>query len=180
VFIHHFGSKTFASEKINYTESMLRNWERFKRKWGISPSWQIEKGIPILDLVRGEFDKNKFYVPLDINPIEIDGMKSKNFLGKLNLATIKWFLDTYKLEDDVALILYEDNPDSAYNRLLELIEKLGYNPENIPDIIIYSDKLSRFEEPRLIASVDGIINTSKISEEWIGWAKRLGKEIIDV
>ncbi|MGC8889892.1 MAG: methyltransferase domain-containing protein [bacterium] len=180
VFIHHYGSKTFTSEKINYTESMLKNWERFKRKWGIPSSWTLEKGIPILDLVRGGFDKNKFYVPIDITPIKIEGMRAKNFLARLNLATVKWFLDTYKLEDDVALILYEENSDSAYNKLLEVIEKLGYNSENVPDIIIYSNKLSKFEEPRLIASVDGIINTSQINEEWVEWARKLDKEIIDV
>jgi len=179
VFIHHYGSKTFASEKINYTESMLKNWERFKEKWDIPPSWTIDKGIPILDLVKGGFDKDKFYVPLDIAPIKIEGMRSKNFLGRLNLATMKWFLSNYRVEDDVALVLYEENPDSSYEKLLELIEKLGYKPEYVPDIIIYSDKLSRFEEPRLISSIDGIIDTTQIDKEWLEWARRLGKEIIE-
>ncbi|MBC7320847.1 methyltransferase domain-containing protein, partial [bacterium] len=180
VFIHHFGSKTFASEKINYTSAMLKNWERFKRKWGLPSSWPIERGIPILELVRGGFDKDRHYVPLDIVPLKVEGMRSKNILGRLNLATVKWFLENYKLEDDTALILYEQDADSSYNKLLELIDKLGYNPESVPDIIIYSDRLSRFEEPRLIASVDGVINTSQTSEEWIGWAKKLGKEIIEL
>jgi GT2 family glycosyltransferase/2-polyprenyl-3-methyl-5-hydroxy-6-metoxy-1,4-benzoquinol methylase len=180
VFIHHYGSKTFASEKINYTESMLKNWERFKRKWGIPSGWTIDKGIPILELIKGGFDRDKHYVPLDITPLRVEGMRSRNFLGKLNPGVIKWFLSNYKVEDDVALVLYEEDPDSTYEKLLKIIDKLGYKPESVPDIIIYSDKLSRFEEPKLIAGMDGIINTSQIDKEWLEWARRLGKGIIEI
>lgn len=180
VFIHHYGSKTFTSEKIDYTESMLKNWERFKKKWNIPSNWTIDKGIPISEVIKGGFDRDKHYVPLDIVPLKVEGMRARNFLGRLNLATIKWFLNSYKIEDDVALILYEENPDSSYEKLLKIIENLGYKPETVPDIIIYSDKLSKFEEPRLISSVNGIINTTKIDKEWLEWARRLGKEIIEV
>jgi len=180
VFIHHYGSKTFASEKINYTESMLKNWERFKRKWGIPSGWTIDKGIPILELIKGGFDRDKHYVPLDITPLRVEGMRSRNFLGKLNPGVIKWFLSNYKVEDDVALVLYEEDPDSTYERLLKIIDKLGYKPESVPDIIIYSDKLSRFEEPKLIAGMNGIINTPQIDKEWLEWARRLGKGIIEI
>jgi len=34
-FVHHFGSRTFASAKIDYKESLHKNWEIFKQKWGI-------------------------------------------------------------------------------------------------------------------------------------------------
>jgi hypothetical protein len=119
-------------------------------------------------------------VPLDITPLRVEGMRSRNFLGKLNPGVIKWFLSNYKVEDDVALVLYEEDPDSTYERLLKIIDKLGYKPESVPDIIIYSDKLSRFEEPKLIAGMDGIINTSQIDKEWLEWARRLGKGIIEI
>jgi GT2 family glycosyltransferase/glycosyltransferase involved in cell wall biosynthesis len=32
-FIHHFGSRTFIGAKIDYRESLNRNWEIFKKKW---------------------------------------------------------------------------------------------------------------------------------------------------
>jgi len=34
-FVHHFGSRTFAGEKVDYAESLHQNWEIFKSKWGI-------------------------------------------------------------------------------------------------------------------------------------------------
>ncbi|MBP8638421.1 MAG: glycosyltransferase [Dictyoglomi bacterium] len=180
VFIHHYGNKTFTSEKISYTESMIKNWERFRRKWSIPSGWSIDKGYPIGDIVRGKFNREEHYVPLDITPLSIEGLRGKNLLGSLNFSTLKWFLEKYREEDDIALILYEKDPDSAYQKLIEIIKKLGYEPEHIPDIIIYSDRLSRFEEPRLIAVTDGIISSPETKEEWLEWAKKFGREIIGV
>jgi len=34
-FVHHFGNRTFAGSGIDYSESLKRNWEIFKKKWGI-------------------------------------------------------------------------------------------------------------------------------------------------
>jgi hypothetical protein len=41
VFIHHQGSLTFSSEKIDYSRAMKRNWELFKAKWGLPPHTQL-------------------------------------------------------------------------------------------------------------------------------------------
>ena len=34
-FVHHFGSRTFIGEKIDYRKSLLQNWKIFKEKWGL-------------------------------------------------------------------------------------------------------------------------------------------------
>lgn len=47
VFIHHAGSQTFKGERIDYRQSLLRNWELFKTKWQLSPSLPIERGYPM-------------------------------------------------------------------------------------------------------------------------------------
>jgi GT2 family glycosyltransferase/Flp pilus assembly protein TadD/2-polyprenyl-3-methyl-5-hydroxy-6-metoxy-1,4-benzoquinol methylase len=47
VFIHHTGGQTFKGAGINYTESMLRNWELFKAKWAIPHDTPIAKGYTI-------------------------------------------------------------------------------------------------------------------------------------
>jgi GT2 family glycosyltransferase len=44
VFIHHTGGQTFKAAKIDYRESLLRNWELFKAKWGIPADTPYEKG----------------------------------------------------------------------------------------------------------------------------------------
>lgn len=44
VFIHHTGSQTFKAAKIDYRQSLMRNWELFKAKWGIPADAPYEKG----------------------------------------------------------------------------------------------------------------------------------------
>ncbi|MGB4780848.1 glycosyltransferase, partial [Candidatus Methylomirabilis sp.] len=43
-FIHHTGSQTFKVAKIDYRQSLMRNWELFKAKWGIPADAPHEKG----------------------------------------------------------------------------------------------------------------------------------------
>src|SRR5205823_955848 len=43
-FVHHAGSQTFRSAKINYQDAMTANWRLFKSKWGIVPDSPIELG----------------------------------------------------------------------------------------------------------------------------------------
>src|SRR5207253_403022 len=43
-FVHHAGSQTFRSAKINYQDAMIANWRLFKSKWGIVPDSPIELG----------------------------------------------------------------------------------------------------------------------------------------
>jgi len=44
VFIHHTGSQTFKIAGIDYSQSLDRNWELFKAKWGIAADVPYEKG----------------------------------------------------------------------------------------------------------------------------------------
>jgi GT2 family glycosyltransferase/glycosyltransferase involved in cell wall biosynthesis/Tfp pilus assembly protein PilF len=47
VFIHHTGSQTFKSARINYREAMLRNWEIFRTKWKMPAEITLENGYPV-------------------------------------------------------------------------------------------------------------------------------------
>lgn len=44
VFVHHTGSQTFKTAKIDYRQSLMRNWGLFKAKWGIPDDALYEKG----------------------------------------------------------------------------------------------------------------------------------------
>lgn len=63
-FVHHFGSRTFSGSGIDYQESLKRNWEIFKKKWGI-PS-EIEYGAPfdLSEILSQRFDPVRHYCPL--------------------------------------------------------------------------------------------------------------------
>ena len=44
VFIHHTGSRTFRSARLDYKQNMLANWEVFKTRWGISRDTVMRHG----------------------------------------------------------------------------------------------------------------------------------------
>ena len=80
-FIHHFGNRTFIGAKIDYRESLHKNWEIFKRKWG------MPKDIPygsynVSDILKKGFILKKHYCPLpetDASAVsEMEGIPENN------------------------------------------------------------------------------------------------------
>ncbi len=67
VFIHHFGSQTFAANKIDWTATMRENWLKFAAKWDLP---QIRQGggyVPGPAIRRG-FVRDLHYVALPRQP----------------------------------------------------------------------------------------------------------------
>ena len=67
-FIHHFGNRTFIGAKIDYRESLHKNWGIFKEKWG------MPKDIPygsynVSDILEKGFIPEKHYCPLPDTPV---------------------------------------------------------------------------------------------------------------
>jgi GT2 family glycosyltransferase len=62
VFIHHFGSRSFAANNVDYRATMEANWEKFANKWGFTGplSEQGYQGRAVHD--RG-FDSSRHYIP---------------------------------------------------------------------------------------------------------------------
>lgn len=67
-FVHHFGSRTFAGSGIDYRESLNRNWEIFKKKWGIPAEVAYGADYDVSHLLEQNFIPVKHYCPL--NPKE--------------------------------------------------------------------------------------------------------------
>ena len=54
-FLHHFGSKTFEHNKIDYSASLSRNSALFKKKWPhIDMDWLLEIDEPLLETLERE------------------------------------------------------------------------------------------------------------------------------
>jgi hypothetical protein len=67
VFIHHFGSVTFAANKIDWQASMHENWTKFARKWGLEEQFPLNGYQPQPVIARG-FDRALHYIPLTQEP----------------------------------------------------------------------------------------------------------------
>jgi GT2 family glycosyltransferase len=66
VFIHHFGSATFAANKVDYTSQMERNWEIFAARWGL-PNKYPAQGYNAAPAIARGFVRSRDYVALPAN-----------------------------------------------------------------------------------------------------------------
>ncbi len=69
VFIHHFGSQTFAANKIDWTATMRENWSKFAAKWDLPPQ-QVGGGYSPTPAIRRGFVRARHYVALPAPPSE--------------------------------------------------------------------------------------------------------------
>lgn len=67
VFIHHFGSQSFAANNVDYAASMRGNWSKFAQKWGYPPAFPENGYEPRHAFTKG-FDRARHYVPLAAVP----------------------------------------------------------------------------------------------------------------
>ena len=73
-FVHHFGSRTFAGAKIDYRESLYKNWEIFKEKWGISKN--VPYGFYDLSFLRKKgFIYSKHYFPIEKTTVKAENLE---------------------------------------------------------------------------------------------------------
>lgn len=63
-FVHHFGSRTFGGAKIDYRESLRKNWEIYKKKWGMPADLAYGSSYDLSFLLKDGFIHSKHYVPI--------------------------------------------------------------------------------------------------------------------
>ncbi|MGE5544092.1 MAG: glycosyltransferase, partial [Bacillota bacterium] len=189
VFIHHYGSRTFAGAKMDYLEMMRRNWKKFKDKWDLPVDKPMEYGYSAAEVLNRVFDAELHYSPLPQSPDDFTaGMdpafnekRGFSFLVMLDWpgmqASLRTVLDAYlaafKADDDVSLImLVEDvgdneemNLQSAENWLVEAIKVKGLEVDSIPDILLSRSPDSPRNRLALYKSVQAYIPTGELLEE---------------
>ena len=65
VFIHHFGSRSFVANKVEYGRTMRENGATFAKKWGVA---LVEGGYDSRPAIARGFDRAEHYVPLPADP----------------------------------------------------------------------------------------------------------------
>ena len=71
VFIHHFGSRSFAANNVDYTKTMETNWRKFTEKWGYPQTFPANGYIGRDAYTRG-FDRRKHFVQIQPSAHEPD------------------------------------------------------------------------------------------------------------
>jgi len=67
-FVHHYGSRSFAGNRIDYASLMDRNYALFRQKWGLPDGPAEARTIRLGNLLARPFDPARDYVPLPPPP----------------------------------------------------------------------------------------------------------------
>ncbi len=67
-FVHHYGSRSFAGNRIDYAALMDRNYALFRQKWGLPAGAEEARTIRLGSLLARPFDRARDYVPLPPPP----------------------------------------------------------------------------------------------------------------
>jgi GT2 family glycosyltransferase/Flp pilus assembly protein TadD len=111
-FVHHFGSRTFAGAKIDFRESLHKNWEIFKEKWGIPADVAYGASYDMGAVVRNGFMPEKHYCPLS------DKEYTSSYLNKEQEDTDA----TKKMYEDAQLLVQKGMNNAAIMALVKLLE----------------------------------------------------------
>jgi len=60
-YVHHEGSQTFAELKVDYRQSMEKNWGVFKHKWGLPETVPLGTSVDLSPIMREGFKPRHFY-----------------------------------------------------------------------------------------------------------------------
>jgi len=106
-FIHHFGNRTFIGAKIDYSESLTKNWAIFKNKWGLPTDLQLGAKYNWAQILKKGFVREKHFCPINQGNYVEPGQKEISSLlpdaGSLNerYQKVQRLVDDGRQEDAV-------------------------------------------------------------------------------
>jgi len=154
VFIHHFGSRSFAANNVDYRATMNENWERFATKWGFRGAIP-EKGYNALLAYSRGFDRSAHYLAFPAPREAIAPQRSGDVLPETRAVFgaavrsendwesvaqfVKRFARAFRLEDRVRLSIgafAEPHAQVLATRVERILEREGVAVESSADIDI--------------------------------------------
>jgi GT2 family glycosyltransferase/cytochrome c-type biogenesis protein CcmH/NrfG/predicted SAM-dependent methyltransferase len=58
-YVHHYGSRTFAGEQIDYNALLAKNWEVYKKKWNLPANLRYGAPYSLADILKQPFDPSR-------------------------------------------------------------------------------------------------------------------------
>jgi tetratricopeptide (TPR) repeat protein len=129
-FIHHFGSRTFAGAKIDFSKSLQKNWDVFKKKWELPDELPYGSPYSLSEMSIGGFDPARHYCRLSSNENYANDEMTNELLSSENkYVDIQREADSSNPEETIDKLesLLVSYPDFAiaYNDLGVLYYNLG-------------------------------------------------------
>ncbi len=159
VFIHHFGSRSFAANKVDYNATIKTNWERFSQKWGFSGPLPVTVGYDGSIAHAKGFRRAEHYLPfperrdtsavLTEAPAPEDALeRARAIFGVAVRSESEWtdvakfvrrFAQAFTVDDGVALAIGafgQPDANTIATRVERILDKVGITPERSADIDI--------------------------------------------
>lgn len=164
VFIHHFGSQSFAANKVDYSATMYDNWKKFAEKYNLPPAYP-HSGYVATPIIAKGFDPDKHFFairspkqdatapPDPLEAVDAPGVDARFVFAAAICDDADWtiagnflrkFIATFTASDRVALVLGAFGQiDAALleERVNRAIERGGISGDVVADIVI-SDETS--------------------------------------
>lgn len=149
VFIHHFGSKTFAANKVDWQATMRENWSKFALKWELPPQ-QVDGGYQPQPAIRRGFVRSKHYFalpPRDVPDAGITRVYETVFAAIVrnenDWESVGNFLRRYVRAFDAshavlfAIGVFDEVAATDIGaRANRIAAKEGLSEQNVPDVLI--------------------------------------------
>ena len=149
-FVHHFGSRTFAGERIDQSASISENYVRFAESWQLSPD-EIDartKGYPAERLVQSTtFSPERHHAPLVGVPDRHERLEVAEARGTVLLVccdrldpaaterVLRGALDAVGPADDVTVAVRIDPRDTTSATALDAAAD-AVGDDALPDIVV--------------------------------------------
>jgi tetratricopeptide (TPR) repeat protein len=114
-FIHHFGNRTFIGVKVDYHESLTKNWEIFKNKWNLPAGLKLGEKYYWTEIIKKGFVKEKHYFPLNQGNNTVSMKKEVSSLSTDTRSSKQLYRSSQRLFNDGKL-------EEAVGRLEELLK----------------------------------------------------------
>ena len=200
VYVHHFGSRTFAALGPHaFDDTMDQGWAWFKQKWNLPD--HLDRRDPY-SVILPVFDPRHHAIPLaetlpvdladpfrpGMAPLELQGRRQTAFFHHPDWSASTWplvissFVRAFAAEDDVSLVIWLDPSqgvaqEEAGLRILDVLTQAGIDPEQSPDILLVPDVLDLEGLARLYAATDCVVSAgNKVQADR---AERLGLPVLE-
>ncbi|ABB14724.1 glycosyltransferase [Carboxydothermus hydrogenoformans] len=178
VFIHHYGSKTFISEKINYDEIMKKNREKYLKKWEVFNEIVKTNYLSIIEnflFIKLVKDREDFGIPENREVLFLALGKNDNNLDETLISKLIKKIN----ENEILVILVDDNQnhEEVEEKLIKAITMAGFTPEDCPDVLLHYSKSYFYDLISLIKLAKACI---VIDERTKKWAEVFDKDKVDI
>ena len=175
VFLHHYGSKTFEGNKVDYSATMARNQERFLKKWGFE---KTPDGYRPTGLDQIQYDRARHFAPFGSEEgFRADGRAAQVVeAGSRNVLVVAPWGEGPAFDTLLRTLARAGRPEGlkvwmrcpAYegaaflDQLQKTASRLGLGVDKLPDLLVVDAPLPTEREAGIYLAAQAIF----VEEDW--------------